>query len=359
MEIGPHRRRAVRAAGLGVGLAVLAAGLPATAQTSAPADELGSPEIPVRATFSYPSFFLAANPEVTGAVHGVRRVDGGTAVYFSVGVAEGQAEHFAGTTAFEPAPSPYRLNDVANLALVDTSTLTAYRPLHGDVALTSSTIGMEGEPGQLVTFFAVFPELPAATTSVDLQFEWGVTASSVPVEDGPLEPAVDESFTILGEGWPKLPSADQIAAADPAAVTFDLVARSEDQAGTAAVAESPDQVEVTFDADVLFAVDSAEVSAEARARVEEIARDIADRGVGEVAVTGHTDSVRGAVDNQALSEQRAQAVADLLAPVVQDAGVTLAVAGRGPSEPVADNSTEEGRAANRRVTVVYQVSEER
>jgi outer membrane protein OmpA-like peptidoglycan-associated protein len=352
-----HRTKVVPAVIVAAGAVVVAA----PAALAAPAaEDLGSQDIPVHATFSYPSFFLASGPEVTGAVHGVRRVEGGTAVYFSVGVAKGQADYFAGTTAFEPAPSPYKLNDTANIALVDTTTLTAYRPLHGDVAFTSSSIGMDvAEPGQLVAMFAVFPELPASTTSVDVQLEWGVTAAGLPVEDGALEPAVAESFTILGQGWPELPSAEQIAAADPAAVTFDLVARSEDLAGTAAVAESRDQIEVTFDADVLFAVESAEVSAVARARVEQIAQDIAARGTGEVAVTGHTDSVRGTVDNQLLSQQRAQAVADLLTPAVQDAGVTLAVAGRGPDEPVADNSTEQGRAANRRVTVVYQVSEER
>ncbi|MFH5822146.1 OmpA family protein [Georgenia sp. AZ-5] len=322
--------------------------------------EVGSEQLPVEGTFRYPEFFLSSGVEVVGAVHAVRRVEGGTALYFSVGVPEGEADSFHGGIAFEPAVfEDYDLVQVANVNLVDAAALTAYRPLLGDAQLTSTTVGMEAEAGQLLTVFAMFPELPEGTKTVDVRLEWGVTVTGVPVGDGALEPAVDEPFTIFGEGWPALPTASELATADPAAVTFDLVSRTEDLAGAAAVAETPELVEVTFDANVLFAVESAEVSPDARARVEEIAQDIAARGTGEVAVTGHTDSAQGTVDNQLLSEQRAQAVADLLQPALDGTGVNLTVAGKGPSEPVGDNATEEGRAANRRVTVLYQVGGER
>lgn len=70
-----------------------------------------------------------------------------------------------------------------------------------------------------------------------------------------------------------------------------------------------------------------------------------------VEVSGHTDS-RGSVPaNQALSEQRAQAVGSFL----RQKGVAdkrIKTVGYGPSQPIADNTTDEGRAANRRVEIL-------
>ena len=65
-------------------------------------------------------------------------------------------------------------------------------------------------------------------------------------------------------------------------------------------------------------------------------------------VSGHTDSQGDDQYNQGLSERRAQAVADYLVSHGANAG-NLTVKGYGESHPVADNGTEGGRAANRRV----------
>ena len=57
--------------------------------------------------------------------------------------------------------------------------------------------------------------------------------------------------------------------------------------------------------------------------------------------------------NDDLSRRRAQAVADVLRPVLAPAGITLAVEGRGEREPVAENGSAEGRQLNRRVSVGF------
>jgi len=68
-------------------------------------------------------------------------------------------------------------------------------------------------------------------------------------------------------------------------------------------------------------------------------------------VTGHTDATGNPQHNQKLSEQRAQSIAAIL--VRQGVPKTdLYIKGAGSSEPIADNSTEEGRAKNRRVEVL-------
>jgi len=67
-----------------------------------------------------------------------------------------------------------------------------------------------------------------------------------------------------------------------------------------------------------------------------------------IVVSGHTDS-KGSIDyNQALSERRADSVAEYLL----DKGVVVArleTIGFGEGSPIADNATAEGRSLNRRV----------
>ena len=49
-------------------------------------------------------------------------------------------------------------------------------------------------------------------------------------------------------------------------------------------------------------------------------------------------------------------MANALAPQVQAVDLDITVEGRGEKEPVADNSSDEGRQANRRVSVTYIVA---
>ncbi|MFS0824946.1 OmpA family protein [Pseudomonas phoenicis] len=88
---------------------------------------------------------------------------------------------------------------------------------------------------------------------------------------------------------------------------------------------------------------------------QEFARDRAatQRGASakKLLVVGHTDSSGGAEVNQRLSERRAQTVADLMAAIgvpKQD----IFFQGAGSARPVADNSTDAGKAKNRRVEIV-------
>jgi len=101
---------------------------------------------------------------------------------------------------------------------------------------------------------------------------------------------------------------------------------------------------------VQFAVNSAELTAEGRATLNDVAENLTRLKFMSGTVTGHTDS-SGADDyNQKLSERRAQTVASYL----EGKGIAvgrLAASGAGESQPIADNKTKEGRAQNRRVVL--------
>ena len=71
-----------------------------------------------------------------------------------------------------------------------------------------------------------------------------------------------------------------------------------------------------------------------------------------VEVAGHTDYTGGAEYNQALSQNRAEAVRSYLLGQGVDAG-QISAAGYGASQPLADNETETGRALNRRVEIRF------
>lgn len=99
-----------------------------------------------------------------------------------------------------------------------------------------------------------------------------------------------------------------------------------------------------------FDFDSAELKPAMMSALDDVASRLsASPGNEQVLVIGHTDSTGPDGYNQRLSERRAQAAADYLA----GKGVTnLSIKGMGESQPVADNGTREGRAANRRVEIV-------
>jgi OmpA-OmpF porin, OOP family len=83
----------------------------------------------------------------------------------------------------------------------------------------------------------------------------------------------------------------------------------------------------------------------------EVAKMLQQNPDMKVSVEGHTDNVGSATSNQTLSEKRAQAVVAWLTSHGIDPS-RLSAKGWGSSKPVEDNTTEDGRAKNRRVELV-------
>ncbi len=119
----------------------------------------------------------------------------------------------------------------------------------------------------------------------------------------------------------------------------------------AQVATAGEQTTLTLAADILFAPDRWDLAPAARERITELVAD-APEGA-EVTISGHTDSVVGAVDNQELSERRAEAVAAVIEEARGD--LQLEVTGFADTRPTVTEDPEDPTtfAANRRVEIGY------
>jgi outer membrane protein OmpA-like peptidoglycan-associated protein len=108
---------------------------------------------------------------------------------------------------------------------------------------------------------------------------------------------------------------------------------------------------VNFEGDILFAVDSAVLSPQSMASLDEFAQVMRQYPQTAILVQGYTDSTGSEEHNTALSQRRAQAVMNHLAlrEVEQS---RMAAIGYGEGYPVADNATPDGRAQNRRVSIL-------
>lgn len=104
--------------------------------------------------------------------------------------------------------------------------------------------------------------------------------------------------------------------------------------------------------DALFAHNSSALTAASMHRLDQLLQTIkATPKVVEVRIEGHTDNTGNDAVNLPLSKARAQSVRDYLVLNGLEM-VNIKVDGFGSSRPVADNQTEAGRSANRRVEVI-------
>ncbi|MBJ9703482.1 OmpA family protein [Acinetobacter calcoaceticus] len=97
-----------------------------------------------------------------------------------------------------------------------------------------------------------------------------------------------------------------------------------------------------------FASGSSDIPADNKAILDQAATLLNKVNGVKLNVGGHTDSTGNAASNKALSQRRAQAVVDYLTSKGVDAS-KLVAQGHGSDQPVAENTTDEGRFKNRRI----------
>jgi len=127
-------------------------------------------------------------------------------------------------------------------------------------------------------------------------------------------------------------------------------------ANAAAVKEEPRGTVITMAGGVLFASNKSQLLPGAQNSLDQVAEAIKSQDDKKVLIEGHTDSRGSDATNQALSKARADAVGSFFISKGVPAD-RVTTAGLGPSRPVADNNTAEGRANNRRVEIVIQQGE--
>ncbi len=278
--------------------------------------------------------------ERTSATHAIARF------LLTVGEEDAEDDTVGTSSLFDRSGDGYRGDGLSDVRLVDEAAGEVLKPLRasdrGCLCSDVKLLPAPGEQGQQA-LFVTFPAPAASTQQVAVQ-----------VGDFPLSPLVD-----LGEPggltFNAEPAQGEVAGAE--VMRLKLLSLSTALDGASRTTEQGNTVAVDVSSDVLFAFGSAELTGKAQSTLGMVAAELKADATGPVEVVGHTDTVGDNAANQTLSESRARAVLAVLQPQVP--GLILTAAGRGESEPVANDS---GRgdspeaALNRRVTVRYAVA---
>lgn len=103
---------------------------------------------------------------------------------------------------------------------------------------------------------------------------------------------------------------------------------------------------------ILFDFQSAVIKPESYGVIKDIANVLKENPTVKVKIVGHTSSDGDLNANMELSKQRAAAVKDMMIKEFGIDAAHLETEGKGPTQPVADNKTPEGKAQNRRVEFI-------
>ena len=209
--------------------------------------------------------------------------------------------------------------------------VSAATAVHGsDNVVNELAVGEVASPGYIDALSGVFGVIDGLNPWRLSLEDGSVAVSGLAVSEVALDGSLEALSTVLGAAGLDVDSSLEV---DPSAVATVLTELLE---GTAT-----------------FEVGSAQLSTDATELLDRAIEILGENPTTRLTVEGHTDDVGSAEDNLALSEQRAQAVVDyLIAGGI--AADRLTAIGYGESRPIADNSTAEGRAENRRIEFVVE-----
>ena len=262
---------------------------------------------------------------------------------------DGGTVSIAGRAEFgDPRPENLRTAIVSNFGLAEAN----FSVTRGDAALVPVDVEAQVS-GATVRLVGTVPdqgsigELTQATESV-----WGegnvdgsgLTVGETTWADGRVRVTGSAAVGTTGiDGFPGTVQSrfGPSVVVDVSALGVDLSAE--------ALEPIEEQINTDLQADpILFAPESTVIEAESDAILATIAETLNGIPQVRVEVVGHTDNFGDPDENQALSEQRAQAVLERLVELGVDRA-RLSARGEGDAVPIADNSTADGRAQNRRI----------
>ena len=237
------------------------------------------------------------------------------------------------------APSIYRPGAGASLVkLLDLDSGRVWSATDGSGGMLGLT------PGENITSYLSFGKVDTDTVTVMVPMA-GFTTVSVLKADAAKNAKVDLSTAQTGiNKYP--PAATELA--DPVAI--ERYTRALDDS-TSTQAGSKD-ITVTLASDVTFASDSADLTPAADTQLQTVATQLGQHpDGGTLTIVGHTDDIQDDAYNQTLSDKRANAVKTKLEQLTKLDKWKTSVSGKGESQPKIKDTTDQARAANRRVEI--------
>ena len=203
---------------------------------------------------------------------------------------------------------------------------------------------LDTTPGEKVTSYLSFGKVDTDQVTVLVPMA-GFTTVSVLEADAAKKADID--LSAASSGVDKFPGA-ATELADPVAI--ERYTRALDDSTSTQV--GGDDVTVTLASDVTFASDSADLASGAEAQLQTVSGQLAQYpDGGTLTIVGHTDDIQDDAYNQTLSEKRANAVKTRLEQLTSLDKWKTSVTGKGESQPKIKDTTDQARAANRRVEI--------
>ena len=211
-------------------------------------------------------------------------------------------------------------------------------------ATDGSGLFLELAPGEDMTSYLSFGKVDTDTVTVMVPMAGFTTVSVLDANDA-KKAKIDLS---IAQAALKQSSHTVPKLADPVAI--ERYTRALDDSTSTQV--GGDDVTVTLASDVTFAADSADLASGAEAQLQTVSGQLAQYpDGGTLTIVGHTDDIQDDAYNQTLSEKRADAVKTRLEQLTSLDKWQTSVTGKGESEPRVKDTTDEARAANRRVEI--------
>ena len=237
------------------------------------------------------------------------------------------------------APTIFRPGAGADLVkLLDTGSGRVWSAVDGSGGMLELT------PGKEIISYLSFGKVDTDTVTVMVPMAGFTTVSVLDANDAKKAKVDLSTAQTEIDKYPR--AAPELA--DPVAI--ERYTRALDDS-TSTHADSKD-ITVTLASDVTFASDSADLASGAEAQLKTVAGQLGQYpDGGTLTIVGHTDDVQDDAYNQTLSEKRANAVKTRLEQLTKLDTWKTSVSGKGESEPKIKDTTDEARAANRRVEI--------
>ena len=203
---------------------------------------------------------------------------------------------------------------------------------------------LEVTPGEQTTSYLSFGKIDTDTVTVMVPMA-GFTTVSVLEADAAKKAGVD-----LNAASSELDQFPGAATELAAPVAIERYTRALDD--STSTHTGGQDITVTLASDVTFASDSADLTPAADTQLQTVADQLNQYpDGGTLSIVGHTDDIQDDAYNQTLSEKRASAVKDRLQQLTTLDKWSPTTTGKGESEPRVKETTDEARAANRRVEI--------